>query len=261
MDVTDILRDRMHEPSGLNRMAAVSLTVHVVVFVILFFAPAGWFSSRLAPDPATVMTITLGGGGEGPQSGGMTSMGGRPVQAQAPPDAPREALRAPAAAAPEMTVPSPTARPARSASTAVKQAPDEARGRTPTRGAQTEAGSAVAVTGARGQGFGLSSGGGPGVGANLDVGDFCCPDYMVTMITRIKGNWRQDQNVAGLTTIKFTIARDGKLQDIELERSSGFTVADLAAQRAVIVTGQLPPLPAAYSNASLTVHLHFQYQR
>jgi TonB family protein len=81
------------------------------------------------------------------------------------------------------------------------------------------------------------------------------------MITRIKSNWRQEQNVNGLTTIKFTIARDGRLQDIELERSSGFTVADLAAQRAVIVTSQLPPLPAAYSNPSLTVHLHFQYQR
>ncbi|HVH27315.1 MAG TPA: energy transducer TonB [Vicinamibacterales bacterium] len=261
MDVTDILRDRMHEPTGLNRMATISLAAHVVLFAIFVFAPAGWFASRSAVDPAAVMTITLGGGGDGPQSGGMTSMGGRPVQAQAQPDAPREAVRAPAAAAPEMTVPSPTAKPARPSSSAVKQAPDEARGRTPTRGAQTEAGSAVAVTGARGQGFGLSSGGGPGVGANLDVGDFCCPDYMVTMITRIKGNWRQDQNVTGLTTIKFTIAGDGKLQDIELERSSGFTVADLAAQRAVIVTGQLPPLPAAYSNPSLTVHLHFQYQR
>lgn len=261
MDVTDILRERMQEPSGLNRMAVVSLAVHVVVAAIFLFAPASWLSSRFTQDPDTVMTITLGGGGEGPQSGGLTSMGGRPIQTEAPPDAPREALRAPAAAAPEMTVPTPTARPARPSSTAVKQAPDEARGRTPTRGAQAEAGSAVAVTGARGQGFGLASGGGPGVGANLDVGDFCCPDYMVTMITRIKSNWRQEQNVNGLTTIKFTIARDGRLQDIELERSSGFTVADLAAQRAVIVTSQLPPLPAAYSNPSLTVHLHFQYQR
>jgi TonB family protein len=260
MDVTDILRDRMHEPSGLNRMAAVSLTVHVLVFALIAFAPSGWFSSRGGQDP-TVMTITLGGGGEGPQSGGMTALGGRPVQAVTPPDAPREALRTPAAVAPEMTVPEPTARPARAASTAVKQAPDEARGRTPTRGAQVEAGSAVAVTGARGQGFGLSSGGGPGVGATLDVGNFCCPDYMVTMVTRIKGNWQQNQNVSGLAIIKFTIARDGRLQNIELERSSGFPIADLAAQRAVLVTSQLPPLPAAYPNPTLTVHLNFQYQR
>jgi TonB family protein len=251
----------MHEPSGLNRMAGVSLTVHVVLFAVFIFAPSAWFSSRFERDPATVMTITLGGGGEGPQSGGLTSMGGRPIQAQAPPDAPREAPRAPAAAAPEMTVPSPAARSARAASTAVKQAPDEARGRTPTRGAQTEAGSAVAVTGARGEGFGLSSGGGPGVGANLDVGDFCCPDYMVTMITRIKSNWQQNQNITGLTTIKFTVGRDGKLQDVELEKSSGYPVADLAAQRAVIVTSQLAPLPAAYTNPSLTIHLHFQYSR
>jgi TonB family protein len=261
MNVTDILRDRMHEPDGLNRMAAVSLGVHIVVLALFVFAPSGWFSSRFTQDPATVMTITLGGGGEGPQSGGMTAMGGRPVQAVTPPDGPREALRAPAAAAPEMTVPTPTAKPARAASTAVKQAPDEARGRTPTRGAQVEEGTAVAVTGARGQGFGLSSGGGPGVGASLDVGDFCCPDYMVTMVARIKANWQQKQNVSGLTTIKFTIARDGRLESVEMERSSGFPIADLAAQRAVLVTNRLPELPAAYPNPSLTVHLHFQYQR
>jgi TonB family protein len=261
MDVTDILRDRLTEPTGLSQMAAVSLAAHVVVFSGFVFAPEGWFASRFEQDPSTIMTITLGGGGEGPQSGGMTPMGGRPVQAVTPPDAPREALRAPAAAAPPMTVPEPDARPARQASPAVKQAPDEARGRTPTRGAEVESGSAVAVTGARGQGFGLSSGGGPGVGATLDVGNFCCPDYIVTMVTRIKANWRQGQNVTGLTIVKFTIAQDGTLQNIELEQSSGYPVADLAAQRAVVATGRLPQLPAAYSNPSLTVHLNFQYQR
>ena len=60
----------------------------------------------------------------------------------------------------------------------VKQAPDEARGRTPTRGAETRAGSAVAETGARGQGFGLSTAAASGSGSRLDVGDFCCPDYL-----------------------------------------------------------------------------------
>jgi TonB family protein len=190
----------------------------------------------------------------------MTMMGGRPVQEAAPPSTRPEALRPPAAAAPEMTVPSPAARPARQ-SAPVKQAPDDARGRTPTRGAQTEAGSAVAFTGARGQGFGLSSGGGPGVAGTLDVGDFCCPEYLVTMISRIRANWRQSQNVTGLATVKFTIRRDGVLQDIELEQSSGFPIADLAAQRAVVLTKQLPPLPDRFPNPTLTVHLHFQYQR
>jgi len=188
-------------------------------------------------------------------------MGGRPVQAQTPPNAPKEAVRPPAAAAPEMTVPAPGAKAAKAASAAVKQAPDEARGRTPTRGAQTQAGSAVAVTGARGQGFGLSTGGGPGVAGTLDVGDFCCPEYLTTMVTRIKASWNANQNINGLTIIKFTIRRDGTLDDISQEQSSGFPIADLAAQRAVILTKQLPGLPAAFPNPTLTVHLNFKYQR
>ena len=260
MDVTDILRDRMDEPSGLQYMAVVSVAAHVALFAAFILAPGKWLLAQ-SSQPATVMTITLGGGGEGPQNGGLTAIGGRPVQTETPPDAPREAVRPPAAAAPEMTVPTLGAKPAKASSTAVKQAPDEARGRTPTRGKETQAGTAVAVTGARGQGFGLSTGGGPGVGTTLDVADFCCPDYVVTMVTRIKANWRENQNVSGLTIIKFTIQRDGTLEDIVLEQSSGFPIADLAAQRAVILTKQLPALPDAFPNPTLPVHLNFQYQR
>ena len=260
MDVTDVLRDRMGEPAGLQYMAVVSVAAHVVLFGVFMLAPAKWLMSQSA-EPATVMTITLGGGGDGPQNGGLTTMGGRPVQAETPPDARREAVRPPAAAAPEMTVPAPGARPAKASSAAVKQAPDDARGRTPTQGKETLAGSTVAVTGARGQGFGLSTGGGPGAGSTLDVADFCCPDYLTTMVARIKSNWRENQNISGLAIIKFTIQRDGTLQDIMLEQSSSFPVADLAAQRAVILTKQLPALPDAFPNPTLTVHLNFQYIR
>jgi TonB family protein len=261
MDVTDVLRDRMGEPSGLQRMAMVSLAAHAAVFGVFLLAPGKWLLSQTTKEPATVMTITLGGGGEGPQNGGLTPMGGRPIQAEALPGAPREAVRPPAAAAPEMTVPAPNAKAPKAASAAVKDAPDEARGRTPTRGKQTEAGSAVAVTGARGQGFGLSTGGGAGAGARLDVGDFCCPDYIAAMIARIQSSWNQRQNITGLSVIKFTIQRDGTLKDISLEQSSGFPIADLNAERAVVLTRQLQPLPDAFPNPTLTVHLNFQYQR
>ena len=260
MDVTDVLRDRMGEPSGFQTMAVVSVAVHVMLFVTFILVPGKWLLSQSA-EPATVMTITLGGGGDGPQNGGLTAMGGRPAQAETPPDAPREAVRPPAAAAPEMTVPAPGAKPAKASSRVVTQAPDDARGRTPARGKETLAGSTVAVTGARGEGFGLSTGGGPGAGSRLDVADFCCPDYLITMVARIKANWNERQNIAGLTMIKFTIQRDGTLQDVMLEQSSSFPIADLSAQRAVILTKQLPPLPDAFPNPTLTVHLNFQYQR
>jgi protein TonB len=112
----------------------------------------------------------------------------------------------------------------------------------------------------RGQGFGLSTGGGPGSGSTLDVADFCCPDYIVLMASKIRDAWNQNQGTVGEVVVKFTIQRNGLLTDVTLERSSGNSVLDNAAQRAVLVTRQLPPLPGAFTNPSLTVGLHFQYQ-
>ncbi len=262
MDVTDVLRDRMQPPEGLQRMVAVSILLHAVAVLLVWLAPARWLSSSEAPR--TVMTISLGAGGEGPQSGGMTAAGGRPVQAPAPPDEPpkREAPRPPAARTPEMTMPLPGAKPTRAAPPVrVANAPDQARGRTPTRGPETRSGSAIAETGARGQGFGLSTGGGPGSGSRLDVGDFCCPDYLVTMLDRIRSNWDQRTETPGVVVVRFTIERDGRLTQVGVEESSGNPLLDNASLRAVLITRQLPPLPAQFPNPTLTVHLNFQYQR
>jgi TonB family protein len=258
MDVTDVLRDRRYEPAGLQSTTVVSIAVHTLLVGFVLFGPGRWIG-RNAPPPPTVMTITLGGG-SGPQSGGMTSIGGRPIQTEAPPDAPtrHEASRPAAAKIPEMTLPKPNARLVKAPN--VKQAPEEARGRTPTRGAQVSEGSAIAETGARGQGFGLSSGG-AGLGSSLDVANFCCPDYIVLMTDLIRRNWDAVAEVSGMTIIKSTIQRDGRLTELALEKSSGYTALDLNAQRAVTITRQLPPLPAEYSNPTLTVHLNFQYHR
>jgi hypothetical protein len=44
-------------------------------------------------------------------------------------------------------------------------------------------------------------------------------------------------------------------------RPSGYAALDFMAQRALLNTRQLPPLPAAFTEPSLTVHLVFEYQR
>jgi TonB family protein len=261
-EVSDVLRDRMQSPAGLQRMITVSVGVHLTLAAALLVAPGGLLK-RAADPPRTVMTISLGGGGDGPDVGGMTTMGGQPVQTAVPPEelAKREPIRPPAAKTPEMTVPLPKAKPVKAAAAApVKQAPDDARGRIPTRGAQTSEGSTVADTGIRGQGFGLSTGGGAGSGSSLDVADFCCPEYIATMVVRIRQAWSQNQGAVGQTLVKFTIQRDGKLTDVEIERPSGTTTLDIAALRAVRTTTTLPPLPGAFTNPTLTVHLNFQYQ-
>jgi TonB family protein len=262
-DVTDVLRDRMQAPAGLQRMLTISVAVHLTVAAALLLAPNGLLRRHAEPPP-TVMTITLGGGGDGPDVGGLTPMGGRPVQAAVPAEEllKREPVRPPAAKAPEMTMPLPNAKPTKATpAPRVKQAPDDARGRTPTRGAETRTGSTVADTGVRGQGFGLSTGGGAGSGSTLDVADFCCPEYIATMVTRIRAAWNQNQGAAGATLVKFTIQRDGKLTNVETERPSGTTTLDLAAMRAVLTTRTLPPLPDAFPNPTLTVHLNFEYNQ
>jgi TonB family protein len=261
-EVSDILRDRMQTPAGLRRMISASVSVHVVLAALLIFGPGGILRHR-SDAARTVMTISLSGAGQGPDVGGLTPMSGRPVQTQAPPEqvAKREPVRPPAARTPEMTIPLPNARPTRAARTpAVKDAPDDARGRTPTRGAQTSPGTAVADTRVRGQGFGLSTGGGPGTGSSLDVADFCCPEYIATMVVRIRQAWQQQQGTSGQTLVKFTIQRDGTLTNAEIERPSGTSTLDLAALRAVLSTRALQPLPDAFPNPTLTVHLNFQYQ-
>jgi TonB family protein len=262
MDVTDILRDRRQEPDGLASMAAASVAVHVGIVAFLILGPLHW-SSKPTDEHKTTMTISLGGAGEGVRSGGLTAIGGRPVQTAEPAPV-REAVRPPAAAVPEMVVPKPNAKPAKPTTKptpAPAQAAPDTRGKTPTRGEEVRPGNAIAETGARGLGFGLSTGGGPGSGSTLDVADFCCPDYIALMVGQIRSNWNQQVEVPGLTIVKYTIQRDGRLTDVVVERSSGTLSLDQNAQRAVLVTRQLTALPAAFPNPTLTVHLNFQYQR
>jgi len=262
MEVTDILRDRMQTPAGLQKMVSLSIAVHVLLGAALIVSRGSFLARREAP--ATLMTISLSGSA-GPENGGMTALGGRPVQSVTPPDEPvkREAVRAPAAKTPEMTVPLPNAKTVKTTpGPTVKQAPDEARGRTPTKGKEPAFGSAIADTGVRGQGFGLSTGGGAGTGSSLEItGDFCCPEYLAIMITRIRAAWNQNQGGAhGTSLIRFTIQRDGTITTPTIFQQSGTTTLDTAALRAVLATRTLPPLPDAYSNPTLTMRLSFIYQ-
>jgi TonB family protein len=107
----------------------------------------------------------------------------------------------------------------------------------------------------------LTTGGGGGTGAQLDVADFCCPEYVETVVQRIHQNWAWKQNVAGQVVVRFTIQRDGTLTDVQVWQASGLVALDMAAHRAVLITQRVPPLPPQFSNPTLTVRLTFDYQR
>lgn len=255
------LTERAQEPRGFAATAVASVAAHVLVIAVLVVVPAQWPAG--ARPERDVMTISLGGA-PGPRAGGMTSMGGQAVQQAVPqePKARPEPPRPPAQRAPEMVDPvKPQARrpPPKPVEEAPRQVLPEATGRTPTRGAEVRQGSAVAQTGGTGIGFGLSTGGG-GTGGEFNVGDFCCPEYLQTMLQIIQRNWNSKQQIAGSSAVRFTIHRDGSISGVSVAKPSGFAVLDLTAQRAVAMS-RMPPLPSGYPNNELTITLTFEYQR
>jgi len=268
--VTSVLIERSHAERGLSRMVTISLVAHAVLGAALIVA-APYVTPKRQQDIRPLMTISLGGA-PGPRSGGMTPIG-QPIAATAPlPDVPRPApIRETITKPPAMTIPEPTAKPVKPSkprATAAEAIPTKKIRPEPAPPTQTAATAtaAAATTGPggepRGMGFGgLSTGGGMASGSYLDVQNFCCPDYLATMLQLIQANWNARQEVAGETFVVFRIQRDGRLTDIELEKSSNYPALDLMAQRALFQTRRVPPLPSAFPDDHLTVHLRFEYSR
>jgi TonB family protein len=257
--VASTLSGRMREPDGLRKMVAISIGAHIALTAVVVLLPSGWLS-RPAEVPRDAMFISLGGT-PGPQSGGMTPISARPVQ-KAMQDLPKVApVRPPAQKTPEMTIPDPAAKVKPKLETPVKEAPKEARGKTPTTGAQERTGKAMAETQTQQStnSVGLSTGGG-GTGGQINLANFCCPEYVGEMVNRINQNWNPRQSGRYTTVMHFTIQRDGRLTDISVQRSSGYQQLDFLAQRALLAVNPLPPLPQAYPNPTLVVNLNFDYQ-
>ncbi len=249
---TDVIVARSREADRLTTMVAWSIAAHVVVTALIMVVP----SSPTAEPPRTVMTISLGGAA-GPRTGGVSQMGSRAVQAPPPAEPVRRAETAPAPTPPKMSLPDPRAR-TRPETAKPTTAPPEATSKTAATGEKPNPGTTKSSAQERGQGFGLSSAGGTGGAVRVDGGEFCCPAYLLDMTDRIRGNWNQRQSFVGITTMQFTVLRDGSLRNVKVEKSSGFTVLDDAARRALGVV-KLPALPNEYPNQELTVHLEFVY--
>jgi TonB family protein len=248
---TDVIVARATRRERLGPMLAGSVAAHALALAVLMFTVT---LADSVEAPRELMTINLNAGAPGPVTGGITQIGGRTVQQVAPPE-PARRVETPAPAPPKMALPQDKPRPRQ----ATRRAPDSA-STTPSTGAEIVEGSTPVDTGARGTGFtGLSSSGGAGT-ANvvLDTSDFCCHEYLQLMVETIKRNWDHRQGTQGVTIMKFTILRNGKLEAIEVERGSGSALLDRAAERALVVT-TLQPLPARYTNPTLTVHITFHY--
>ena len=255
--VSQILVDRSLEADKVSRMVLVSLAAHIVLLAAVTLIPKGSTSDA----NANVMVISLGGA-PGPEQG-RNPMSNRRVDEPVPENVkPKDTP--PPLAKPEMVEPvkaAPTPPKTQAKPEPPKPTP-QLRGRTPTQGAQPREGSAKVETGSQSQTQfgGLATGGAGGGAAYTDYANFCCPEYLDQMVSLVRRNWQVKQGQEGTVGIKFTIMRDGLITAIEVEKPAS-PILNLAAQRVLVNTRQLPPLPAAFTGERLTVHLTMNFER
>ena len=257
--VTEILVERSQQADKVGRVVMLSLIAHAILITGFAFAPQ-WRSQPV--ENVRTMMISLGGA-VGPDQG-RNPMSDRPTQAVVPETVKPNTEAPPALAKPEMIEPVKTAKvqPKAAAKPEPQKDVQQLHGSKPTTGPEVKQGTAKVVTHGSAIPFGglaTSSGGGAGA-AYTDYADFCCPEYLATMVQLVQKNWQAKQGQDGTVQVKFTIQRDGMMTGIEVEQQST-QFLNLAAQRAVITTKQLPPLPAAFTGDRLTVHLVFQFKR
>lgn len=257
--VSEVLADRSRDADTLTRMVVVSLVAHVGLLAAFAFVPNPWSEP---PAESRSMVISLGGP-TGPVQG-RNPMAPKPIQEAVPETVKPRNDAPPALAKPEMIEPvktAPTPPKARVKPEPPKDTP-QLRGRTPTQGAEVTKGTARVETNSSTQTpfGGLATGGGGAGAAYTDYADFCCPEYLTTMVRIVERNWQERQGQDGQVQLKFVIHRNGAISNIEVEKQAS-PLLDLAAQRALVSTKQLPPLPAAFTGERLTVHLIFQFKR
>ena len=119
-----------------------------------------------------------------------------------------------------------------------------------------------------GGGGGLQGGGRGGVDGEpipLDTPEPKFQDYFNQVRDRIKAKWvypRQagERNIEGELLIEFHIAKDGRLEFIELRQTSGTQILDDAALTAIKLAQPFPPVPDDIAKRSLAINGQFKYQ-
>jgi TonB family protein len=242
---SDVIAARARAQSPLMPTLVWSVAGHVAIVAAIWLAPA-----RSTNDtPRLVMTVNLGGA-PGPRSGGLTQQGGRRVEPT--PEPPKPAPR---------TAPAPP--PARTAAALpAKAAPARPERAEPSRTAPSipeppRDGSTRTETGARGQGFGLATGGGGQQGIEVETPNFCCPGYLEIVRVAVERAWVRAPGL-GVVTMRFRILRNGTIDSISVFESSNNRSIDDAALRAIGLTRTLPELPREFPDASLAVRMRFE---
>ncbi|MCJ7496825.1 MAG: cell envelope integrity protein TolA [candidate division Zixibacteria bacterium] len=122
-------------------------------------------------------------------------------------------------------------------------------------------GKATSAKEGAGEGYEISLGGGLG-SAFVEGGDFESPYYLNIAFGRIRENFTnplRQTNLPIRATVYFIIQKNGKIVESKIETSSGITIFDQSALRAVLSSDPLPPLPQGYKGEWLGIHLEFEF--
>ncbi len=101
-----------------------------------------------------------------------------------------------------------------------------------------------------------------GGSVQTDFATFPYPWYITQVRNSLWSEWekRRPAGVVRGAMVTFAIARDGKIQNLEVQKSSGDDSFDFAATSAVINAGPFPPLPMLYEKDELTVTVEFKQE-
>jgi TonB family protein len=102
-------------------------------------------------------------------------------------------------------------------------------------------------------------------GIQIDNPNFKFDYYLAMLQMKIQNNWNVPNGLpvreeGVLATVKFTIRRDGSITRVDVEQSSGLRFFDQSAMRAVMNASPAPPLPRAYGEDQLGVHVNFVFK-
>jgi periplasmic protein TonB len=188
-----------------------------------------------------------------------------PAPRPAPPSPPRVARAEPLAPEPMVKTPEPSRAPATPPSPAAPSESASAPAQPPQVAVARPPASIWRQPGGGGGLRGDGRGGVDGEPIPLDTPEPRFQDYFNKIRDRIKANWvyprpAGERNIEGELLIEFHIAKDGRLEYIELRHSSGTPILDDAALTAVKLAQPFPPVPDDISKHSLAINGQFRYQ-
>lgn len=241
----------------MNRYLAYSGGVHALLFLLLFLVmlPAG-------KKVSATYTIDFIGSGKVVATTGQEAQS--PVKTQAPkaPEVKAQPVAKPEAPAKPAAKPAKKAYTAKSEITTKKQAAKKKE--TP---APLAAPSVLDEEGENGKKDDAlqASKEGEFQGGNIqtDFANFPYPWYITQVRNAMWIEWEKRRPAGNVLSalVSFSIVRDGKLKNVEVQRSSGDDTFDFAATSAVINAGPFAPLPMYYEKDELTVVVEFKQEK